>query len=170
MAKLILYVPFPRDDSKGGDLRDNAKELASAPTKDFTIRTTPIASIKSVFLGEEENVGNALDEGDFLCVNAHGGTGKYYSVTDNKGSETKIDDLVANLKKLNADQAGACYFFVCFSAEEKHIANVWKKGNPSQKVFGSYGVAQGAIIMQLKTKIKSSIFDFSNGQLKEIDC
>lgn len=165
MVRLVIYAPFPRGAKAEGDIRTNVEDLEKAPKEGFKINNVKIDEIVSVYLGEEDGQVRA---GDYICVHGHGGSGRYTSVTDNRGSEIELTDLMDNLDTLNAENAAAIYFFICFSDEKDHIADVWHQQWPNQDAYGCRGVAQGGIIFRTRTRIKSSIFDQESRQLRKL--
>ncbi|GAB2893027.1 hypothetical protein GCM10027093_30530 [Paraburkholderia jirisanensis] len=168
MARLIIYVPFPRGAAPIGDLRENAAELVNAPRTGFTIHGASISGVIDVYEGEEGDPQRQVAVGDVLCVHAHGGPGSYTDVTDNRGADTTLNDLLNGLHTLNAGNASASYFFVCYSAENAHIAQVWRAQNQNQRVYGCHSEGQGAIISTTRRSIKSSIFDATSRQITQL--
>lgn len=163
MAKLYFYVPFPKSTSSG-DIRTNADEVAASGIGN----ALGGATVKLVFKGEESQ--NTIAAGDYLCVHGHGGTGDDTVVGNNKGDTITLSKLTDALNTMKADRALECFFFICFSAEEGHIADTWKKAHDKQKVYGCKQEAQGAVVSTMRgNKVRTSIFHSGNGQLSLVE-
>lgn len=166
MARLFFYVPFPRTVVIG-DIRENADQVAGSGIGNALAGATVVM----VFKGEESQhqIGNA----DYVCVHAHGGSDSdeetFTAVTNNQGNKTSLAVLNRGLTRMGAANAIACYFFVCFSAQNGHAAEQWKANNPGQVVHGCTGLAQGAVVRTTRSgTVINSIFHAGNGQLSVI--
>lgn len=174
MPDLIIYIPFKRKNDS--DLRRFAKDLEDTELRNLNIQEQAIANIKIVFMGEEHL--NTLNIGDFLCVNAHGGS-ESPNVSDNAKGNCDLGTLVSKLEILQARNARGVYFLVCFSSLQGHIAANWKRDNPAQEVWGSHEPCEGAMISINKRRsvrkdndegsfARGSIFDKNSKQLQKL--
>lgn len=149
MPRLIIFVPFtPKaGDTLGvlGDLRFNAWELTTARTDNLMIADQNINEVIAVYGGQEAVGVNQVAPGDVLVVHAHGSPDNL-SVGDNMGETLTGPQLLAKINLLNAVNASAVYFVICYSGLPRHIAPDWKAGNPAQIVFGSDKVIQGSLV------------------------
>lgn len=161
MPRLVIYVPFPAN--RGSNLEWNAEELRTSPLPEFT-------RVVVVYKDEEEVHGNQVRAGDVLVVHAHGATTdtKAYDNTPNDRG-LSLSQLISRLQTLRAPVASKCYFAICHSALEGHIAADWKaKYGDRQCIYGRHGEMQGGLIRRTRTSVWSSIFDPANSQLTRL--
>jgi hypothetical protein len=164
MARLVIYVPFKKGAGVG-DIRENATQVKESDLEGFTIGGHLVTAVVVLYKDQEGDYN--VTGNDFVCVLGHGGPRDYTAVTDNLGNEMSLLDLMDNLDTMNAENARAIYFFICYSAEQNHIAAQWKAAFPAQTVYGATQFAQGGLIRTTRTrKIRNSIFDEDNGQLR----
>jgi hypothetical protein len=164
MPTLVVYVPFTAPQgAPQGDIRQNAEQLAGAPFNGRITRTG--AAINNVLVVYANGANHQVQLNDIVCVHAHGGSGADTDIGDNLGETTTQELLLAQLDTLGAALAQACYFAVCFSAEDNHAARVWKRSHPHQTVLGASTEMQGAIVRGTRTSVRSTIFDANNDQL-----
>jgi hypothetical protein len=167
MPTLIVYVPFTAPQgAPQGDLRVNARDLAQAQFAGLMTRTGVAINNVVVVYRTQEN--HQVQLGDIVCVHAHGGPGADTSAGDNRGENVTLDQLLHGLDTLGAPLANACYFAMCFSSLAGHAAQVWKQGHANQRVFGNQSEMQGALALETRGGVRSSIFHPKNAQLNEV--
>ena len=161
MPDLIIYIPFARDGAgRDGDIQRNARELEAV--QGLTINNQAIQNIILVFRGEEDG---QVENGDFVLVHGHGGNGNFTDVVDNLGGSITLANLLVELNNIDAQNAAAIFFFICFSSQQGHVADVFNAIFANISVFGTGDYAQGGVVTQTRSgTIRSSVF--SSGQLQ----
>lgn len=106
-----------------------------------------IIEIIVVYAGEEAG---QVTPGDVLLVNAHGGDGRYYGLTDNNGNDDSKAGVLNRLMTLGAANAAEAIFYCCFSSKPNHIAREYKTTYPTQIVYGSSVACAGAEFFQVR--------------------
>lgn len=161
MSRLVIYVPFPAN--RGSNLEWNAEELRTSHLPDFT-------RVVVVYKDEEGVRGNQVQAGDVLIVHAHGATtdtNAYDNTPTDRGLSRS--QLISRLQTLRAPEASKCYFAICHSALEGHIADYWKtKYGARQWIYGRQGQMHGGLIRRTRTRVWSSILDPTNSQLTRL--
>lgn len=134
MPDLVIYVPFAR--TTDSDLKTILTPLISGPPPQALAITdrSGFDNVQVVFQGEENG---QVAQGDTLVVNAHGGDGNYLDLDDNSGGTIQPANLWNPMTALGAAQAVSVIFYCCFSAEQGHVARLYKANNPNQNVYGS---------------------------------
>ncbi len=165
MPNLIIYIPFPQGGAgTDGDIQTNARLLGAVTPANLTINGQPMNEIVVVYRGQEQD---QVQQDDYVLVHGHGGSGRNYAVADNHGATISRGDLRAALVRLGAERAAAIYFFICFSSETNHIANVWRQEHPNQDVYGSDVEAEGGLFRSTRSgAIRNSVF--TSGQLRQL--
>ncbi len=141
MAKLVIFIPFPRKE--GGDLKDIVSELekTEAPGVPQFFRSNcgviPIDSIQIVYSDE---IAAQVGKGDVLLVNAHGGssdTKLSVKISPKIWQHVELTDLWNMLDKIGAPNASEVIFYCCFSSMNNHAAPAFRKRSKVPAVFGS---------------------------------
>ena len=134
MADLVIVIPFTADPNC--DLDQSAAEMQNF-----------FNSIQNHVLGQ--NVGAQIDSinivyepdayqcaaGDYVILFAHGGQDDT-DLSNNQGQTITMDDAIAKLDAINADQVARVLFMCCFSGLAGHIGATWKAAHPAQQTYG----------------------------------
>jgi hypothetical protein len=157
MARLVIFIPFPREGQNRmgskSDLQrivhnlENPLNPGTAVPLDTKVGDISISELIVVYAGEEAAQVRA---GDVLLVNAHGGDGNYYDLTDNNGNTDSADGVLNRLVTLGAANAVEAIFYCCFSSKPKHIARLYKTTYSSQAVYGSSVACAGAEFFKVR--------------------
>lgn len=155
MPRLYVYIPFGRQ--MAGEsirppvsalLRDNAEELASITRDVWRQRATEFE--ETILLYADSNrEGLGINPGDVVVVHAHGGS-EDADLTDDDGRLISLGDVIKALIALGAQVASSVHFAVCYSANDNHVAQVWRQNEgQNQRVRGSVGVLEGGLVIGL---------------------
>lgn len=134
MPNLVIVIPFTADPDC--DLDQSAEEMQNF-----------FNSIANHLLGE--NVGATVDNivivyeptayqcaaGDYVILFAHGGE-EDTDLSNNQGQTITMDDAIAKLTAIGAQNTVRALFMCCFSGLAGHIGDTWKNGHPNQMTFG----------------------------------
>jgi hypothetical protein len=146
----VLYIPFEEDEDDDGNIQAPAREAA-----DYGVTV--------VYLRDKYTV----QKGDVLVLNAHGAksTTKVYGKQD---EEREMKDVLFELSAMRASRAERVIFFMCFSSQPGHIAEVYKRKHQGTEVWGTDGLAQGAIAKFTRSGMHSSLFTDTYHRLTEL--
>ena len=133
MPNLVILIPFDPDPEC--DLDQSATQMM-----DFfnSIQNhllgenvgAVVASIDVVFLGTDYQ----CQPGDYVIIFAHGAA-EDSELSNNQGQTATMDEAIAELAQIGAQNAARLLCMCCYSGSPQHIGPVWRAANPNQPTY-----------------------------------